>query len=39
MNERETKLLKTIDMSGLGFRAWVAFLVSVLLWGVFAYSR
>jgi molybdopterin-containing oxidoreductase family membrane subunit len=39
MNERETKLLRTIDMSGRGFRAWVALLVSVLLWGAFAYSR
>jgi Ni/Fe-hydrogenase subunit HybB-like protein len=39
MNERETKLLRTLDMSGAGFRAWVALLVSIVLWGVFAYSR
>ena len=39
MNERETKLLKTIDMSGRGYRAWVALLAAMLLWGAFAYSR
>jgi molybdopterin-containing oxidoreductase family membrane subunit len=39
MNQREIKLLKTIDMSGAGFRVWVTLLVSIVLWGAFAYLR
>ena len=39
MNYREQKLLRSMDMSGGGFRAWIALLGAVILWGVFAYSR
>ena len=39
VNEREMNLLQSLSMSGRGFRAWVLFLGTVILWGVFCYSR
>jgi Ni/Fe-hydrogenase subunit HybB-like protein len=39
MNERETNLLRSMDTSGTGFRAWIFGLVLVILWGGFAYLQ
>ena len=39
MNDREQKLLRSMDMSSGRFRAWVALLGAVILWGAFAYLR
>jgi molybdopterin-containing oxidoreductase family membrane subunit len=39
MNDREVKLLRSMDMSGSGFRAWVLLLGAVILLGAFAYAR
>jgi len=39
VNERETNLLQSLSMSGRGFRAWVLLLGTIILWGIFAYSR
>ena len=38
MNEREAALLGSLRMSGQRFRAWVAMLGAVMIWGAFAYS-
>lgn len=38
VNGREATLLRTLRMSGGGFRLWVTLLGAVILWGAFAYS-
>ena len=39
MNARETRLMESLKLTGRGTLTWLALLGTVILWGVFAYTR